>query len=117
MPSVAPRPWTWCLGSPLVMAGQMRHLIEVSKAGQRLARDHPRVHLRPALAHHGFHLYDADAVHVATMSATALLSDRDDVTTYAELFQRLLALAVFGDDARAVLDRLAETHRRNGAAG
>jgi transcriptional regulator with XRE-family HTH domain len=107
---------TWCLGSPAVMAEQMQHLIELSRIGNVALGIVPAFTPARFTAHHGFHLYDLAAVQVGTVNATALLSDRDDVETYAVLFQKLRSLAVFGDDARAVLTRLMNEYRKRGGA-
>lgn len=45
---------------------------------------------------------------MGTKNATALLSERDDIVTYATLFSRLADLAVRADTAREILARLAQ---------
>jgi transcriptional regulator with XRE-family HTH domain len=102
---------TWCLGSPAVMAGQMDHLIAASRLPNVDLGVIPAFRAADFTAQHGFHLYDADVVQVGTKNATALLSDRDDIVTYAELFSRLSALAVRGDEAREILSQLAREYR------
>jgi hypothetical protein len=60
---------------------------------------------------HGFHIYDGTSVQVGTKTGTALTSKAHDVQTYVELFGELKQLAIYDDDARALLGRVAEEYR------
>lgn len=60
---------------------------------------------------HGFHIYDEHTVQVGTRDGTAFLTDPAKVADYRTLFDQLQQLAVFGDQTRAVLARLAEGYR------
>jgi Domain of unknown function (DUF5753) len=48
----------------------------------------------------GFHLYDDDAVNVATDAATAIITAPADIATYVEVFTALEETACFDDTAR-----------------
>lgn len=102
---------TWGLGGPAVMAAQMDHLVDVSQLPNVDLGIVPPFRSAAFVAQHGFHIYDAETVQVGTKDRTALLSDRDDVVTYATLFTQLSGLAVRGDEARAVLAQLAGEYR------
>ncbi|NMH96601.1 helix-turn-helix domain-containing protein [Pseudonocardia sp. K10HN5] len=103
---------SWNLGGPAVMAGQLDHLVTASQL--------PNVRLglitlatpMAFAAPHGFHIYDQQAVQIGTKTATALTSDPRDLGVYDLLFQRLEGAAVFGDEARTVIARLATRYRQ-----
>ena len=105
---------TWGLGSREVMADQVRHIAEMSTF------PHVRIGVVPAYrvadftARHGWHLYDAEAVQIGVVSATALLSRAEDIRTYAELFTRVQSVAVFDDQARSLLARVEARYRGEG---
>jgi hypothetical protein len=58
-----------------------------------------------------FHLYDDTAVAVGLEVAAATLTDSSDVQHFRRLFDRLSAVAVWADEARAVIDRIRESTR------
>jgi hypothetical protein len=58
-----------------------------------------------------FHLYDDSAVVVGLEVAAATLTDNSDVQHFHRLFDRLSAMAVWGDEARAVVDWIQEGAR------
>lgn len=102
---------TWQLRSPAVMADQMDRLREASLL------PNVRLGVIPAMARadftvaHGFHLYDRRAVLVATKTATALINDPADIATYEKLFSQLEQLAVYDDECRDLLNKLATGYR------
>jgi transcriptional regulator with XRE-family HTH domain len=101
----------WCLGDAALMAEQVEHINDVSRmpnvrVGLILRRTPATV-----LAPHGFHIFDRRAVQIGTKTATALIDQPADITTYETLFENLERLAVFGDDARAALHRIAAEYR------
>ena len=55
--------------------------------------------------------FDRRAVQIGTKTATALIDDPPDITTYETLFDNLERLAVFDDDAHAALRRMAAEYR------
>lgn len=101
----------WNLGGADIMAAQLDSMIDASRRPnvdlRIVSRDRPA----SFFALHGFHIYDEQAVMVGTLTATSLTSNRQDVDRYLALFDRLADLAVSGDDARAVLARLAGEYR------
>lgn len=101
----------WPISSPEVMAEQLAHLIECSQQPNvrlgMIAQAQPVAFTAP----HGFHIYDRQAVQIATKTATALTSDSRDLAEYQALFSRLEAVAAWEDDARAVVERIAGEYR------
>lgn len=49
---------------------------------------------------------------VGTKTATALIDNPEDITTYEALFSELDQTAVFGDEARTELRRIADEYRQ-----
>ncbi|HEY1967684.1 MAG TPA: helix-turn-helix transcriptional regulator [Pseudonocardia sp.] len=101
----------WHVVSPRVMAEQMDHLLEASELptvelGIIRARTPSRV-----FAPHGFTMFDSRAVHIGTKTATALTTDESDIADYEYLFTELAQMAVFDDEARALIRASAETYR------
>lgn len=100
----------WNLGGSVVMVEQLERIAA--------AMDRPNVRLgiipwqtsASVLPIHGFHLYDHRAVVVGTRSGTAIMGERE-VPDYQALFDELEHLAVFDDEAHAVLDRIADDYR------
>lgn len=103
----------WPLASRQVMVEQIDHLIVMSKL--------PTVELgiidlitpKAFLAPPAFHLYGRDVVSVATEVGTSFIDDPGDVAHFEALLGRLDAAAVLGEDAHALLDRIARDYRRN----
>lgn len=101
----------WQAASPGLMVEQLEHMIEVSRR--------PNVRLgivdwrTPAdvFAGHGFHIYDQRAVQVGMEVGTQLITDRQDVEQFDELFGDLERLASFDDAGREVLSRIADEYR------
>lgn len=101
----------WPLIEPAGMIEQIEHIAA--------AIDIPNVHVGvvPLMAPHspivqdGFNLYDTRAVIVGTTTATAYIVDAPDVAAYDVLFGELEKLAVYGDDARALLGEIADDYR------
>jgi transcriptional regulator with XRE-family HTH domain len=102
----------WCVRDAALMAEQIDHIIDVSwlpnvRIGLIIRRTPTTI-----LAPHGFHLFDARAVQVGTKTAVALIDNAEDIATYETLFSKLEQIAVFGDEARAELRRIADEYRR-----
>ncbi len=104
----------WHIGSPTIMAAQLDHLIELAR--------HPDLRVgvipwdRPLTMHarHAFHLYDTHTVIVGTESGTAFITDSVEVAAYDRRFAELEAVAVFGDQAVHVFERVAGEYRALG---
>ncbi|HXT46555.1 MAG TPA: helix-turn-helix transcriptional regulator [Pseudonocardiaceae bacterium] len=102
----------WCVRDATLMAEQIDHIIEVTRLPNvrfgLIIRRTPTTILAP----HGFHIFDARAVQVGIKTAVALIDNAEDIATYETLFSELERMAVFGDDARAELSRIADEYRR-----
>lgn len=101
----------WCVGDAALMAEQIDHITQISRSptvrvGLIIRRTQAAV-----LAPHGFHIFDSRAVQIGTKTATALTDDPGDLATYETLFSELEHMAVFGDEARAQLQRIADEYR------
>jgi hypothetical protein len=101
----------WQAHSAEVMAEQMEHLIELSRA--------PNVELGviewrtpvEVFQNTAFHLYDQTAVVVGTRDGTAIITDRTRLADYRQLFDELAGLASFGAAGRDVLQRIGDDYR------
>jgi hypothetical protein len=56
-------------------------------------------------------MYDESAVITGSLTGTTVLSAHADVRAYRELFAELEQLAVYGDEARTILTRVADAYR------
>ncbi|MGI8814540.1 MAG: helical backbone metal receptor [Pseudonocardia sp.] len=59
----------------------------------------------------GWEMYDDRLVIVGTVTATATLDQPGDVAAYQAMFDKLERLAVYDDDARAILAQVANRYR------
>jgi len=101
----------WCVRDPALMAEQINYVADVSqlpnvRIGLILRRTPTTV-----LAPHGFHIFDGRAVQIGTKTATALIDDADDISTYEDLFDKLQSMAVFGEEAYFELRRIADEYK------
>jgi hypothetical protein len=101
----------WCLGSHEVMAEQMDRIIEVSLLPNVQLGVIPGMTPAQVLPLHGFDVYDERAAIVATIAATALMTDPQDVEAHTKMLEQLSEVAVYGDQARAVLVRLRDGYQ------
>ena len=98
-------------------AGNARIMVEQLERLSQQAREQPRIGVIPwttpagIFPTHGFWMYDRRAVVVGTRSATAFITDPKDVTTYSQLFDQLVSLASFGEEAARIIWRIAEDYR------
>jgi hypothetical protein len=112
----------WNFAGAAAMADQMDGIAEVVDANERI-----QVGIIPAMRHasaqplHGFHIYDFDEIRyrrglrmglVGTHSGSAILGEKAVNEDYVPLFEQLQPLAVFGDEARAILAKVAEQYRQ-----
>ena len=101
----------WHIGSPTIMAAQLDYLVELTRR--------PNLRLgvipwdRPLTMHarHAFHVYDTHTVIVGTESGTAFITDPVEVGAYDRRSAELEGVAVFGDQAAHVFERVAEDYR------
>lgn len=101
----------WNVGGPKVMVEQLMHLVDVSRRANMRLGVIPwttETHL-PGV--HAFHVHGSHAVLVGTMTATAIMTNSRDVSEYTTWFDRLEAVASFDDEARTVIERIAEDYR------
>ena len=103
---------SWCLGGPDVMAEQIDAMIAASRLPHIDLRIITHQQAASFFALHGFHLYDRQSVHIGTLTASALITDRADVERYWTQFERPAGIALIGDDARAALAETATRYRR-----
>ena len=101
----------WNMGGAAVMVEQLDRVVHESRR--------PNVRLGivewtspatvPAL--HGFTIYDSRAVLLGTQTATAIVTDRQDVTEYESHWAELEPIISYGDAARAAVERVAADYR------
>lgn len=96
----------WCMGSPAVMVEQLDTLIELSGLPNVELGVVPRGTPARVSAKHAFTIYDQAAVHFGTIHETLFVSNHAYVQQYLEVWERLLPLIAWGDDARAVFARV-----------
>jgi transcriptional regulator with XRE-family HTH domain len=99
------------VGSEDVMRAQVRSLREISSRPNVRLGVIPESRAVDVVAGTAFHLYDDTAVVVGLEVAAATLTERSDVQHFRQLFDRLSAMAVWNDEARAVVDRIEESVR------
>lgn len=101
----------WCIRDATLMAEQIDHINGVNRLPN--VRIGVIVRRAPAsvLAPHGFHIFDSRVVQLGTKTATALINKREDIDTYEALWSELERMAIWGNGARAVFERIAEEYR------
>lgn len=102
----------WHAGSPALMVEQIEAITAATKLPHVATGLIPWTTPVRYFPRHGFHIFDEDAVIVGTETATATMTGTADVATYVELFAALESTAVFGDDAREHLTRIADDYRQ-----
>ncbi|MFI6101648.1 helix-turn-helix domain-containing protein [Lentzea sp. NPDC051213] len=101
----------WNMGGAAVMVEQLDHLIVQSQ------RPNVRVGLIPwttpafVPAGNPFTMYDTRAVLLGTQTATALITDEDNVAEYTAHWAEIEPLVSWGDEARAIVERVAADYR------
>lgn len=101
----------WNMGGAEVMVEQLDRIVRESRR--------PNVRLGiidwttpatvPAL--HGFTIYDSRAVLLGTLTATAIVTDRQEVQEYEEHWTELESLISYDEAARATVERIAADYR------
>lgn len=101
----------WALGGAEVMGPQLEHLALASRLPSVRLGVIPPTAAVDVVPLHNIDLYERvggeRTVVVGTLGGTVILDDPPDLDTHQALIDRLGELAVWGDDARAELDRLA----------
>jgi transcriptional regulator with XRE-family HTH domain len=99
----------WIVGSREIQARQIRHIAELSN------RPHLRIGVvdlrspKPLTAAYGFQVYGDRAAEVASDLGATFPEHPGDVAYLLDRHARLAELAVYDDDARALLERIART--------
>ena len=101
----------WRVGSPVVMAQQVEHLLDVSRrpnVALGIIAWGAEVSVFPPC---GFDLYDERTAVVGVVGGAAYYTDPDDVAKYVTMLAELRNIAVFGDAARDTLAAMANRYR------
>lgn len=101
----------WRLCSPSIMALQIDRLASVSRLANVSLGILPLNADVPDGAYHTFVIYDDKLVTAELFSGQIALRDPKDIDFYAGLFEFFASRALFGDDARALLQAWAEHFR------
>jgi transcriptional regulator with XRE-family HTH domain len=102
----------WNMGGGAVMVEQLKHLTEISH------RENVRLGVIPwttparVPAVNGFTIYDSRAVLIGTQTATAIITDQQNVRDYEAHWAELEPLVSWNDDARSVISRIADDYRK-----
>jgi transcriptional regulator with XRE-family HTH domain len=101
----------WNMGGAEVMVEQLEKLIEESHRENVLLGVVPWTTPVTVPVLHAFDLYDSRAVMFGTQTATALLTDSEEVEDFESHWLELEPFVTFGDEARPVLERIAADYR------
>jgi transcriptional regulator with XRE-family HTH domain len=101
----------WNMGGAQVMAEQLDHLIEASRLANVSVGIIPWTTPTTVPGLHGFTLYDNTAVLLGTQTATAIMTDRQNIEEYEAYWSELVPFASWGDAARSVIAEAAEAYR------
>lgn len=106
----------WALRTPVhsygLQAAQVEHIAEVAgRPNVRLGVIPIDTIIRDPGPMTGFHIFAGPQVMVGTDTGTALLNDPDRVAPYVAWFERLEGRAVYGEEMRALLGRIAADYR------
>lgn len=102
----------WIVGSRAVQAAVVEHIAEIS------TRDHIDVAVidqgspKPLVALDTFHIYGDRAAEADSALGPAFIEDADDIAALGGVYEQLWENARQGDDARALLGRIARAVRR-----
>ena len=107
----------WSLLPPSGMADQIEHIAALSQRRNMRIGIIPWGQVCPTLPLHSWESYDERAVITGSMTGTTVLTTRADVHAYLELFTILEQLAVYGEEAREILARVADRYRTLGEPG
>lgn len=88
---------------PLVMAGQLDHLVSMSRLPHLDIRVVPLVGRQHDIPNHAFVIRDDRAVTVETVHAEVVVTDPRDVALYVSKFDGFARNALRGDDMRSLL--------------
>lgn len=101
----------WRVGSPEVMVRQVEHIVEMSRNPCARIGVIPWGVEANVFPPCGFDLYDEHTVVVGVIGGSAYYNDPADVARYVAMLAALEHLAVFENEARAELRRIADRYR------
>jgi transcriptional regulator with XRE-family HTH domain len=104
----------WRAGTPEDMVEQVERIIAVARLPSVRGGIIPWGTRAPVFPLHGWDLHDHRAVIYGTVEATAILTEPRDVARYVTLTDAVAQIAVWGDEARAELSRIADVYRELG---
>jgi len=111
----------WPVGPPSLMRAQLDRLIMVSSLGNVTIGLIPLDAEIGVWHDHGFNILDdtdGDAiVHVETLTTGLTITDPADVARYREVFSQLRDVALFGSDARQMLERITDQYKSRDPEG
>jgi transcriptional regulator with XRE-family HTH domain len=101
----------WQAGGPQVMVEQLERLARLAVGKRVRLGVIPWTTRVSVFALHGFNMYDRSVVVIGTRSATAFITDDQDVDAYRTLFDELVAAGSFGADAARIISEIADGYR------
>lgn len=102
---------TWP-GPPLLMSAQLDRLAQVATLSHVSLGVVPWTVQVPAFPLHGFTVYDGSVSVVESLTGDIMHSEADELATHVETFEAFAAVAVYGDELRALLGRIADDFQR-----
>jgi hypothetical protein len=94
------------VGDPDIMAGQLDRLLAVMSLQRMSLGVIPAMGERRTWLSAGFWIFDEDTVHVETPSAELTITQRSEIAAFERKFSRHQESAVYGQDARDVINRV-----------
>ncbi|MFE0103821.1 helix-turn-helix domain-containing protein [Streptomyces sp. NPDC059009] len=94
---------TWEIVPPLILAGQMDHLVTMSQLSNVDLRVVPQAGPKHDIPNHAFVVRDDRAATVETVHAEVVVTDPRDVALYVAKFDGFAEHALQGDEMRALL--------------
>jgi hypothetical protein len=101
----------WALLPPAGMADQVDYIAAMSRHRNMRIGIIPWGRPSSVLPLHSWEIYDERAVITGSITGTTVLTIRADVDAYLDLFAALERLAVYDEDAREILTRVADRYR------
>lgn len=101
----------WTLLPPAAMADQVDHVAAAIDRRNVRIGILPWGRATPRIPQHSWYLFDSRLVVTGGLTYALDLSEPDDVAAYTALTDQLEQLAVYDDEARAILARVAERYR------
>lgn len=101
----------WALLPPIQMADQVGRIAAMSRRRNMRIGIISWGRISSVLPLHSWEIYDERAVITGSMTGTAVLTTRADVAAHLDLFATLERLAVYGEDAREILTRVADRYQ------